>query len=366
MSAASLPALGTATIRPMSHDDLPQIAEILTQRDEHPWSLESTRWFVQGLDNEKCLAWGAFYGDKLVALTSFFLRTLDWQGQPYRVAYWANLYIDPAYRSQMLYPRLPMTMLRGLKDAGAVFLYAAVRLQDVARAHSGMGFGEIGPRHVWVRFIRPGRFAAKYKELPAATGVLTAPLDAFYGLGVSLRGRLAPRHAVEDLAIDKAPLAEIADMANRAAVAQFAQVWTPETLAERYSQTREGGAYRILICRNAADSSLQAALVYRMAERGAGIQVAVIMDLMHAPDNSQAAIAMVHRLESLALKSGIEALLYFDGLGDAMRDTMQSCGFRQSPEKYTFIVYPKKALSEYPWLTDMANWNYSFRDHDAF
>ncbi|MCO6044955.1 GNAT family N-acetyltransferase [Aeoliella sp. ICT_H6.2] len=366
MSAASSPAVGTATIRPLSPDDLPQVAAILSQRDEHPWSLESTRWFVQGLDQDKCRAWGAVDGDKLVGLTSFFLRTLYWQGEPHRVAYWANLYIDPAYRAQMLYPRLPMTMLRGIKDAGAEFLYAAVRLQDVARAHSGMGFGEIGPRNVWVRFLRPGHFAAKYKKLPAVTGVLTVPLDACYSLGVSLRGRLAKSHAVEDLAIDEAPLAEMAEMANEAAAGQFAQVWTAEMLAERYAQTREGGAYRILVCRDAADASLESALVYRLAERGAGIQVAVIMDLMHAPGNTDAMVAAVHRLEALAMKAGSEAILYFDALGDAMRDTMRSCGFRQSPEKYTFMVYPKKVRDEHPWLTDMANWNYSFRDHDAF
>ncbi|WP_425396264.1 GNAT family N-acetyltransferase [Aeoliella sp.] len=366
MSAASTPAVGTAKIRPLAPDDLPQVAEILARRDNHSWSLESTRWFLQGLDEDKCRAWGAVDGDKLVALTSFFLRSLQWQDQQHRVAYWANLYIDPEYRSQMLYPRLPMTMLRGLKDAGAEFLYAAVRLQDVARAHSGMGFGEIGDQHVWVRFLRPGRFAAKYKQLPAATGLLTAPLDAAYGLGVALRGRLAKSHPIEDVAIDEAPLAEIADLANRAAAGQFAQIWTAEMLAERYAQTREGGVYRALVCRDAADSSLQAALVYRQAERGADIQVAVVMDLVHASGNASAAVATVHRLESLAQKSNIEAILYFDGLGSAMRDLMQSCGFRKSPEKYTFMVYPKKARTEHAWLTDLANWNYSFRDHDAF
>lgn len=366
MSSSLSPEVGPVTIRPLVPDDFAGIAELLTQRDQLPWDIDSVRWFLQSLEPDRCRAWGALDGDKLVGLTSFFLRTLERQDTPHRAAYWANLYIDPRYRAQMLYPRLPMTMLRALPEAGAEFLYAAVRLQDVAKAHLSMGFGQVGSQHVYVRFLRPGRFIAKYKSLPGFVKLAAAPLDAAYGLGVLLRGKLAARGHVEEVAVVNAPLSQMAVMLNNVERERFSQVWDADLIAKRYERTREGGEYRVLVSRQQGSDLVDAALVYRDAERGAGIKVAVMMDLLFAEGKETAAVAVLHQLESLARRTGCEALLCFDGRGEPFRKLITSCGFRSSPEKYTYMVYPKKALAQQPWLADAANWNYTFGDHDAF
>ena len=86
---------GPARIRPLTADDLLIVRRLLSERDGRDWDAESTRWFVEGLDPERCRAWAAFDGEKPVGLTTAFLRKLTIDGQQQRVAYWANLYVDP-------------------------------------------------------------------------------------------------------------------------------------------------------------------------------------------------------------------------------------------------------------------------------
>ena len=129
---------GPARIRPLTADDLLIVRRLLSERDGRDWDAESTRWFVEGLDPERCRAWAAFDGEKPVGLTTAFLRKLTIDGQQQRVAYWANLYVDPKYRDQMLYPRLPVTMLNALKGLAAPFFVRH-------RADSAGSKGPYGP-----------------------------------------------------------------------------------------------------------------------------------------------------------------------------------------------------------------------------
>src|SRR4051812_8755029 len=97
-----------AKIRHATAADLPAIRELLMLRDDRQWDQPSTNWFLCGLDPNRCLAWVAFAGDQPVGLTSMYVRMLRMGARELRAGYWANLYVHPEFREQMLYPRLPM------------------------------------------------------------------------------------------------------------------------------------------------------------------------------------------------------------------------------------------------------------------
>ena len=358
-------AVGLAKIRPLTSDDLPAVRELLSQRDGREWDEASTAWFVKGLDPEACRAWAAFDGEKPVGLTTMFLRTLSMRGTTASVAYWANLYVDPQYRDQMLYPRLPMAMLNSLKALGVQFLYAPVRISQLAKAHLGLGFANVGRMEVLARPLRPARFLAKYKKLPSAARLVAGPVDAAYRAVVAARAPRVPAgvHIAED-GVDEAPLEAIAELFGKRAANRIAQPWDAAMLGERYRQTREGGQYSFVTARHGEE--LTAIAIHRVAERGDGIQVGVLMDLAFRPGAEGDAAAVVRRVEVAATAADCELLIYLDGLGAPNRELLLRRGFRRSPEVYEFLVWPKKVVAEDEWIGDWNRWEFSFRDHDAF
>jgi hypothetical protein len=144
VSGAPAATAGATAIRRAGPDDFPAIAHLLTQRDERTWDVPAVRWFVQELDPARCIGWIAWSGDRPIGLTSVYIRDLHVGTKLVRAAYWANLYIDPAFRDRMLYPRLPQAMFPELKAQAVRFTYAAVRRSDVAQAHRSIGFQPIG------------------------------------------------------------------------------------------------------------------------------------------------------------------------------------------------------------------------------
>jgi predicted N-acetyltransferase YhbS len=365
MHDSSSTVFGPAKIRPLTADDLLIVRRLLSERDGRDWDAESTRWFVEGLDPERCRAWAAFDGEKPVGLTTAFLRKLTIDGQQQRVAYWANLYVDPKYRDQMLYPRLPVTMLNALKGLAAPFLYVTVRIPQVAKGHMGLGFAQIGKMQVLARPLRPTRFLAKYKKLGAAARMLAEPVDATYRAVVALKGaRVPPGRCIVENNVDDAPLHVIADLLAERASGRISQAWNAEALRHRYRQTREGGKYRFITAFSREE--LTALAIYRVAERGEGIQVGVIMDLAFRPGAEADAAAVLRRIECDATAADCELLIYLDGLGAQNRELLLWRGFRSSPEVYEFLIWPKKVTAEDPWVGDWNRWEFGFRDHDAF
>jgi len=367
MSSPATPAAGVAKIRALGPDDLGAIRQMLSQRDGREWDERSTRWFLYNLDPARCLAWGAFIGEKPVGLTSTFLRTLTVRGDIRRVAYWANLYVDPEYRDQMLYPRLPMTMLNALKPLGIEMLYAPVRLPQLTKAHLGLGFAKIGSMAVLVRPLRPARFICKYKKLGWAKP-LAGPVDLLFRAGLAVTSaRLGAGVQIDDGRLEEATterLNAVASLLAERSEGRIAQVWNANLLRERYGQTREGGSYRLAA--SECNGELTAAAIYRFAERGDGIQVGVLMDLAFRSGAERDAAAALRAVERATLAADGELLIYLDGLGDANRELLKRRGFRVSPEVYEFLVWPKKLAANDDWFGAWDRWEFSFRDHDAF
>ena len=362
----------TATIRQATPADLPAARQLLSQRDQRQWDEPSANWFLCGLKPERCLAWMAFDGAKPVGLSSMYVRTLRVNTTDFRVGYWANLYIHPEYRDLMLYPRLPMAMNQGLKAAGLRFLYANVRQRDVAETHLRIGFGRIGRMNVLFKPLRPGRLIAKHKKLGNAAIALAKPMDALYaGARAALKPR-APRDVQIDVLQLQSPHTERivqllnnrADSFNDRGQKGIAQQWTAASFIERYRQTREGGRYILLGIRRA--NSFVGALTFRVAERGSGIRAGVIMDAVTQPGDEACLIPALYEAErQLKLLDG-DVMLFLDGLGPKLHSLMRRSGYRVSPETYDLLVWPKATLTQELVLADLANWQFSFGDHDAF
>ncbi|MCI0677121.1 MAG: hypothetical protein L0Y42_15270, partial [Phycisphaerales bacterium] len=70
--------------------------------------------------------------------------------------------------------------------------------------------------------------------------------------------------------------------------------------------------------------------------------------------------------ERRAHRNGGELMIYLDGVGPAMREVMERLEYRVSPETYDLLLWPKSLLTSGPATADLANWRFSFADHDAF
>lgn len=359
---AALPP-AAVTIRQASQADLPSIRHLLIQRDGHDWTQADTDWFLSDLDPERCLAWLALAGDRPVGLTSMYVRTLRVEGRQRRAGYWANLYVDPAYRQSMLYPRLPMAMIRALAPAGLDFLYASVRRRDVAQTHLRIGFGHVGRMQVLIDPLRPGRLIAKHRNLGAWAQTLAAPLDVLFHLWPR-RVPTGDMAVVAEAGWDSPEIDALVALLEADGRGSVAQVWTASSLRGRFAQTREGGRYILLVAR--MGDELLGAVVYRLAERGAGIAAGIVMEAITRPDRERDLIPAFIRMREDVYRQGGDVLVYLDGLGEPMRRLMEAQGYRASPETYDMLIWPKSMLTSEPSLADLADWRFAFSDHDAF
>jgi hypothetical protein len=346
-------------IRRATADDLEQIRHLLSQRDARPWTLAQVAWFLHDLDPARALAWLAFVDDVPVGLTTVFLRELRVADTSTPAAYWANLYIDPAHRDRMLYPRLPMAMFPALRQLGVELLYAAVRLQDVAEAHTHIGFARVGSFPVLVQPLRPARLLARHRGL-ARVIPLTRPVDACWSL---LRAALRPRPTTTTTVVptDRPPHQLVSPLEIR-------PDYTPEQLAHRYRQTREGTTYDHLELRT--DQTPIGGLTWRVAERtgesGLPLRVAVIMDIAVPPDHPDLVRPLLAALERRAHAADCDAILLADALGPDLRPHLRRAGYLASNERYTLVLWPKSALTATPALAEQPRWRFAFADHDAF
>jgi hypothetical protein len=352
-----------ASIRRAVPADVPAVRDLLTRRDERAWDDESTRWFVHDLDPKACVAWIAWIGDRPVGLSTMFLRRLRGPAGSIPAGYWANLFIDPAHRDLMLYPRLPLAMFAGARELGIEIIYGSVRLHDLVQAHARIGFAKLGRLAVLARPIRPFGLVFKHRGWPGSRSL--APLDAVYRgwLGVS-RARPAPGTMIEDLNLDGPDAARLVEMIDAAAATRVVAEWTPESLRYRYRQTREGGRYLSIGVRRRG--ALIAAIVYRIAERWNGITAGVVMDAVAVPGEESSLAGALAAAERHAERAGCELMMFLDGLGAQTSRVFARCGYVASPESYEMILWPRTAVTSSPPLARQSSWRFGFGDHDAF
>ncbi len=359
-----LPSPGGAIIRPARSEDASAVGELLSLRDGRRWDDESTRWFVHGLDPARCLAWLAFVGERPVAVSTMFLRTVQGPRGALKVGYWANLFIDPDHRHQMLYPRLPFVMFEAARKLDLRLIYASVRLPDLAAAHLRIGFGRVGTIPVRIKPLRPARLVGKHKGwrwMLDASSVADALFRGY--LGLQWRHRGSGSDAVE-LGQSGPEIEQIVAWLAAAATDRLCDSWTSDSLRYRYRQTREKTGYHVLGAHRGG--ALVGAVIYRIAERGEGIHAGVIMDVICRAGEERAAASCLVEVERRAYRAGCELMLLLDGLGPGTSALVADVGYRRSPETYELLVWPKQRLADDPWLASIGNWRFTFADHDAF
>lgn len=321
------------------------------------------------LENPSRTVWLAFDGNRAVGMTSVQERRLRSGDEDLRIAYWTGLFIDPAYRSVFIYPRLISAMYVGLREMGIHRLYAAVRRQQIAEAHLKIGFKKIGDMTVLAKPLRPALLFAKYKKFIRRDGgqrflrALCCVPDALAGLGVRFQGpRAGASWEVSEIPWVSDEVADLARLYADGHAGQTAQTWNVESLRARYAG--QGSDYRLLAVRY--QSKLLAAAIVRIVVRSEGIRAAVILDLIHEPNKDRAAKMALAGVERLALASGCEGVLLLDGLSTDDARLVRSRAYLKSPEKYTLIVWTDRGTDPLRLPQDLKSWRFAFGDHDTF
>ncbi len=319
---------------------------------------------MRGLDPSFCLAWLALVDDRPVGLSSLYVRNLQGPAGSHRVGYWANLFVDPAFRDHMFYPRLPLAMFAAARDHGISITFNIVRHAGLAKAHTRLGCVKLGGIAVLAKPLRPALLAGKLFRLPVAT-FLSPAVDGPYSVWVELlRGRVPRGLTVEQAEPGGAMVESLVGLLLESSRDRIADGWTPALFRSRYLQTREGTRYELLVARSAGE--LVGGVIFRMAERGEGIQAGVVMDVISAPGRARGVLPALAEAERRVHRAGGAAMIFLDGLGPEVNAAMKSSGYRRTHEMYELMVWPKQVLADHPVMTERSRWRLGFGDHDAF
>ncbi len=312
--------------------------------------------------------WLAFDNDRAVGMTSLQQRRLRVHDGEHRVAYWTGLFVDPTYRNSFVYPQLVLAMFAGLRAQGIRYLYGATRRAHLAVAHQKIGMKKIGDMAVLAKPLRPALLFAKYKQLAPSEpgrrwiGALCAFPDALVRGAIRLQGP----HVRTPLQVIEIPWAstDVEDLAGLYAqrdCGYTAQAWTAESLRARYGQKDSG--YRLLSVRN--NGLFLAAAIVRVVDRS-GIRTAVILDLIHKPEETRAAMLALAEVERVALASNCDVILFLDGLGAPDARLVRRRGYMKSPETYTLLAWTDRGSDPAFFPPDIHSWRFAFGDHDTF
>jgi hypothetical protein len=320
------------------------------------------------LDKQGRTVWVAYDGSRAVGMTSVQERRLHVGRETLRMAYWTGLFIDPAYRTAFVYPRLLSAMFSGIRQAGICALYVAVRRQQIANAHVKVGFTKLGDVRVLAKPLRPATLLAKYKRIFQGKGkawlrsVCRVP-DALVSFGFRLQGPHARLPwAVAKLPWTDAVAEDLACLHVVSSVGSTAQIWTSGSLMARYGAPDLD--YRVMGVRR--QDRLVASAIVRIVDRFEGIRAAVIMDLFYEPELPYAGSMALAAAERLALDEQCDVLLFLDGVSQPGADLLRRRGYVGSPEKYSLLLWTDRGTVQPDFPRECRSWRFTFGDHDTF
>jgi len=367
MAMSDTPPTPRVTVREATPDDLGDVAALLAARDGQRRGEGQVADYLWHLDPAHTRAWIAHAGDRPVGLTMLYLRDLHWpSGEPkpiLRAGYWAHLYVEPAFRKQMVYPQLVLAMIRGMDAAGLDLLYTGTRQADVAAGHQKLGFALVGRLPVRLRPLRPFRLLAKHRGL-GRLAPLCGPLDPVVRYCTASR---PPRYLqVEPLDLQGPAAEQLASLLSARPSNQVHQQWTAEQLRRRFRATLDGQPYRIT--GTFRDARLVAAAVTTLAVRGNGIRAGVLLELAAAAEATEHQVAgLLADAEQQAADHGAELVLALpDSLPAAAPGRVAGRYLATESEAYHLLVYPKSMVAEGAAAAGLQNWHFTFGDHDAF
>jgi hypothetical protein len=293
-------------------------------------------------------------------MTMMLIRELKADERKVRAGYWANLYVAPQYRCYMLYPRLTHKITEALRNHDLAVVYTGVRYPAVARAHASVGFVKLGELQVRAKPFRPVRFVMRYNGWRGCER-LAAPPDLVYRKVRSLfanRTQEDSNRYVLGVGVDYAELAGLLNQSQ----SRVRQVWSATRLRDRYAGNLDQEPYRALAARR--EGKLAAAIVWRVAVRGNGVRVGVIMELVFQTGEESGAQKVLAAAESAAQSEGCDAMLHLDGISESSR-IIDAAGYWSSPERYNILVWPPRVTGGIV-PRELRGWRYAFGDHDAF
>lgn len=367
------------SVREATPDDLADVTRLLSARDGVAHERQRVSDYLWGLDPNETRTWIAYADDTPVGMTMLYLRDMRWPGgkadagaddraddgadeQTVRAGYWAHLYVEPAFRKQMIYPQLVLSMLRSVNAGDVAVIFTATRQPHVAEGHQKLGFKLVGTLPLRLRPLRPLRLVAKHKGI-AALKPLAGACDGLYR--VFARRRAGGASRVEEIAIDSPDVDRIVALLNDrpAPVNGVQQAWTTARFRRRYHATLDGRSYRITVVRRG--EQIVAALVMAIAERGADIRAGVLLELAEDLSVTDREINALHAdAEAFAHRDGAELMLSLDDT--LLAGDVDASYLMTKSETYHLLVYPKR-LAEPPYAAaDFAEWAFAFGDHDAF
>lgn len=352
------------TVRPTTPGDLDHVLSLLSERDGHPLNRGHLSTALCGLDPAHLAGWIAFADDTPAGLTTLYTRDQRWGDRTIRAGYWSHLFVREEFRRLMIYPQLVMAMMRGIKPLGIDCIFTGTRRPHVAEGHVKLGFARLGEYRVLYKPLRPFRLLARYKKWPALLHAAAAPGDALYSLLLAAKRRGSPAGlSIRPLSVSDPSLGAVVDLLNAAGTGKVSQPWTVDSLRRRLAGTIDGYDYRILIAERAGTTV--GAAIDRLTIRE-GVTAGILMELVTAPDSRDAAAPLLAASETRLRADGADTTLYLDALGPETGELLRRAGHRLSNETYQMLVWPKTLVPAGSAAADLANWRFSFLDHDAF
>ncbi|MFP8878452.1 MAG: GNAT family N-acetyltransferase [Myxococcota bacterium] len=358
------------SVREATSADLPAVTRLLCRRDGRQHDPTAVHNILFGLQPERLLAWVAWADDEPVGLTSLYVRTLRFDSHTgmgggkveKKAGYWAHLFVDEDYRRLMIFPRLMIAMVRGAKSGGLELLYTITRQPKLAEACGKFGFALVARQTALIRPLRPLALVAKQFGMPAALTSVAAPVDALYGAFAS---RVANSEiSVGELESSSPDCGAIVEMLNAMGEGLISQKWTLDQFRRRFSGTIDSYPYTLLVARRGGDPV--AAMISRMAERGNGIRVGVILEACWYPDEAAAAAVLLQHAQRRAYQSGAEVMLTMDSLGEGTGSLVAPLPYRSTSELHHLLVWDSGGAPADGFGADPKHWRFAYSDHDAF
>lgn len=352
-------------VREINIDQIDTVIDLLCQRDERSHDLDSVRSILMNLEPSKLRAWVAYVGDDPAGFNSIYLRNINWQNRQLTAGYWAHLYVRPAYRKLMIYPRLIFSMLQTARQKGPEMIFTATRRPDVAAGHQKLGFQLIGTLPVRIKPLRPFRLLAKHWPIAQWAVGISPPLDALYSAYLALRRHASNSSLVtNELDVDSGDIDSLLQLISAESNGKVSQKWSAESLRQRFKCTIDGTRYLLRSARRGND--LVAVIISVATVRGNDIHTGVILDLLFKPTEQNAAFQLLFEAEQQIMHAGCEVLLCLNSMGKATSNIVQRMGFHKAPETYHMLVWPKELVPNGAWASNINNWRFTFADHDAF
>jgi N-acetylglutamate synthase-like GNAT family acetyltransferase len=354
-------------VREATPADLPDVAKLLSARDEMSRDPAIVGKYLWGLDPTHTATWLAYVDGRPVGITMLYLRDVRWPNETtvetLRCGYWAHLFVEPEFRRLMIYPQLVLAMLRGISAKGLSIIYTATRQPTVAEGHQKLGFALVGKWPLQLRPIRPFRLLAKHEniKLPGfVIGVLDTVAQPF------IKRRVDRTVKVVEIPLADERIGEVCALMNSRDMYGVQHDWPTDEFRCRFATTLDGTEYRVFGVELAG--RIVAAVVTTLIERGNNIRAGVILSLVADVVASSADVnALLAKAEQLAYENDAELVLALDESLELQQ--LKSLGGKYlvtDSENYHMLVYPKKYAQSPYKAADLANWVFDYADHDAF